>query len=190
MSLNKFSSEDEGYDLKLQVGADTVKCNTADVLSTLTANSLSIDGAIVPKTVLLTGIIGDPVVAVGGGTLLHNNSIYRSEIVGGTRYSTISGGFKYQNITGVAQGPNYTVSITIQALDGINYPADGEVMNGGLSCMINDAVIAGVYTTSVEARRNGLLIQFDIHSPQIITMADANRFLTVQYSFIYSSVLA
>jgi hypothetical protein len=35
MSLNKFSNEDEGYDLKLQVGADTIKCNTLDVVSDL-----------------------------------------------------------------------------------------------------------------------------------------------------------
>ena len=41
MSLNKFSSEDTGYELKLNVGADTVKCNTAQVVSNLLVSTVN-----------------------------------------------------------------------------------------------------------------------------------------------------
>jgi hypothetical protein len=41
MSLNKFTDEATGYDLKLNVGADTLKCNTADVLTNLIVSTVN-----------------------------------------------------------------------------------------------------------------------------------------------------
>ncbi len=43
MSLNKFSSVDTGYEIKLDGGFDEVKCNTLNAQN-ITADSLSVDG--------------------------------------------------------------------------------------------------------------------------------------------------
>ena len=40
MSLNKFSNEDNGYALKLNIGADTLKCNQLEVLGDIEQNGV------------------------------------------------------------------------------------------------------------------------------------------------------
>jgi hypothetical protein len=40
MSLNKFTTETTGYDLKLNIGCDTLKCNSLNIIEEITENSV------------------------------------------------------------------------------------------------------------------------------------------------------
>lgn len=215
MSLNKFSSEDTGYDLKLNVGADVLKCNTADVLGTLTTathnntgtlttdnlivtdtgtaltleavQTFIIDGTQQPKTTFVKDFVAPPSIIGGTGVLVNNNSIHKAQLVDATTYSTLSGAFSFSSITGGIQGANKQVEMTILALGGISYPADGELIPGAVSCQINDAVTDGLYTTSVTARRNGGTILFDVNSDQDFATTNTDRILTIHYSLCYEN---
>jgi hypothetical protein len=69
MSLNKFSNDDTGYDLKLNVGADEMKCNTLEVVNTISqggqpissyqnivANYTTTNGAVINGTTQQIGV--------------------------------------------------------------------------------------------------------------------------------------
>lgn len=43
MSLNKFSNDDIGYNLRLEVGADTIKCNSLNVVALAQVNDIKCD---------------------------------------------------------------------------------------------------------------------------------------------------
>ena len=186
MSLNKFFDEQTGLDLKLHIGADTIKANTLEVLGDLT-----LEGKTVPVTTYTTDVVPVPTFPLGGsGVLVHNTSVYKTEIIGAVRYSTLSGALQYSNIVGCVQGANKTVELSFPLPDGIEYPANNANMCGAVSCQINDAVVTGLYTTSLDCIRSAQNIVFDINSVEDFALADPNRVLDVSYSVSYTSVVA
>ena len=229
MSLNKFSNEEKGYALKLQVGADVIKCNQLEVISDITADSLdivgeikadsmdivgqikadsldivgdvkadtvtattsiTINGEVVPETFFSEGFM-NPIFVTGSGTLTNDNRRYTIQTVGNTRYASLSGAVRFSGVVGGVSGANKICEVQIVAIDGINFPAVGQYITGSVSCILNDAVTDGLYTTSCYAKNNGgNNINITVISFQDFAGANPDRSLVIHFNFDYSALVA
>jgi len=184
MSLNKFSNEDTGFDLKLNLGCDTLKCNSLNVLTEATIPN-------VPITTLVNGDGPVPVFTTGSGTLESNDSIYKTELVGISRYATLSGSLKYSSIVGALAGSNNILEFEITPPDAISYPFDNEFLPGSLNVCINDLTPAGtgLYATSAIATSSVGKIIIRVYVIGDITGLVPLRNLWVNYHFKYLSAI-
>lgn len=206
MSLNKFTNDLTGYNLKLHIGADTIKCNQLEVLSDIktlsldasgevkadtinATTSVTINGSIVPETLFSDGF-SNPTLTTGSGTLTNDKRVYTSHIVGNVRHSTLAGCVRYTGITGGIQGANKVCSVQIPTINGMSFPGVGEYITGSVSSQLNDVVVTGLYPSSCTATSGGNVIDMLVVSTLDFSGADPNRTLVIHFNFQYSGVIA